>query len=162
MSFKYSFTDYPVAGVSKLLATYGGAHILNVEVPEDEEFWNGKLVCAGAMKSFDLYEAESADAETVDMEIVAKAANGNYYVQVNEDTDVLLVYNPPVVEAEFTKDAASEKHFYLAAGEVGRCHCLKKWDVFELSADGFSGTPGVGATITSISGGKPVATGVSV
>ena len=137
MSFKKSYVSYPTAGVSKLLATNGGAHILNVEVAANEELFNGAIVKIGAYQGFDLYAEAAAAGTTVDMKVVGQAANGNYYVQVNDAADTFLVYNPPVVEDNGTLGSASEKNFYLAAGEVARAHQLMKYDIFELSADGF-------------------------
>ena len=153
MSYKLTMGEFPVAGVSKLLATNYGAHIFNVTLSTDA--WNGALIKkSDAMLSFDNYSEE--DATEIKARVAWQAANGNWYVEVMEDTDTLLVYNVPIIEADYTKDMASEKHFYLAAGEVARAHQLKKGDIFELSEDGFEGTPSVGATISSVSGKKPV------
>ncbi len=153
MSFKCAFTDYPVAGVSKLIATKGGAHIFNVTLGSDA--WNGAIIKRGAWKSFDNYD--EATATTFNGKIVGQAANGNFYVEVTADgnLDYLIVYNPPVVEAQWSKDASSEKHFYLKKGEVARAHELKLGDVFELSANGFDGTAAVGKTVTGVVGKKP-------
>lgn len=154
MSFKYEISKYPTSGVSKLLATSGGAHIYNVTLSSDA--WNGAIIKRGEWNSFDNYK--EAEATTFAGKVVGKAANGNYYVEVTADgnLDYLLVYNPPVVEAEWTNSFKSEKNFYLQKGEVARAHELKLGDIFELSADGFEGDVEVGATISSVSGKKPV------
>ena len=153
MSYKFAMEDFPVAGVSKLIATQGGAHIYNVTLTSDA--WNGAIIKRGDWLSFDNYsEATATDFKG---KIVGQAANGNWYVEVTEDgnLDYLLVYNVPIVEMDYTKDMASERHFYLKTGEVARAHELKLGDIFELSSDGFDGDPAVGATLSGVSGKKP-------
>ena len=157
MSYKMSLETFPVAGVSKLLATNYGAHIFDVTASTD--LWNGALITKGSMISFDNYE--EGEATDINAEIVWEAANGNFYVEVLEDTDTLFVYNVPYTELDYTTESESEKYFYIAEGEVARAHQLKAGDIFELSEDGFDGTPEVGATITSISDKKPVVTSSS-
>lgn len=154
MAFKYAITTWPTAGVSKLLATNGGAHILNVKATDD--IWNGAIVGVGAYKDFEYYE--EAAPTTFTATIVDKAANGNWYVQVESAENAFLVYNPPVVEAEWTKKFSKEENFYIAKGEIMRCHELKKYDIFELSANGFGGStaPAKGDTISVVTGKKPV------
>lgn len=161
MSYKYAFTEYPTSGVNKLLATggaYGGGHIYNVTASTD--LWNGAIIKRGDWLSFDNYAEDTAT--TFKGVVRGQAANKNWYVEVTEDggLDALLVYNPPVVEAQFNKDASAEKHFYIAAGEVARAHELKVGDIFELSEDGFdldtnSATLAAGKTINGVAGKKP-------
>lgn len=155
MSFKYAFTEYPVAGVSKLLATNGGAHIYNVTL--STEAWNGAIVKRGNWNSFDNYAEDTAT--TFNGIVRGQAANGNWYIEVLADLgfDALIVYNPPVVEAEWGTMASAEKHFYLKAGEVARAHELKRGDIFEVSANACSGADlEEGATISTISNKKLV------
>lgn len=153
MSFKYEWTEFPVAGVSKLLATNGGAHIYNITLSTDA--FNGAIIGRGDWLSFDNY------SETTPTSISAivreQAANGNWYVEIVSASNALFVYNPPVVEAEWDKDASAEKHFYLKAGvDVARAHELCPGDIVEVSANGFQGTPSKGATISSVYGKKMV------
>lgn len=151
MSFKLSMAEYPVSGVNKLLATQGGKHIYNVTA--GTECWNGALIKRGDWNSFDNYE--EAAATEFDGIVRQQAANGNWYVEVVDAHDALLVYNVPIVEADFTRDMASEKHFYIEAGEVCRAHELAVGDIFELSEDGFEGTPVAGATVSGVTDKKP-------
>lgn len=158
MSFKYNVSKFPVAGTSKLLATQGGKHIFNILLSTDA--WNGALVKKGAYGGFEYYAEDTAS--TFEGIVIDQAANGNWYVEVTNPGDAILIYNPPVVEAEYNKDFSSEKSFYLKAGEIGRGHELAIGDVFELSADGFSGTASKGATVNGVTGKKPVISSASV
>ena len=155
MAVKYEITTWPTAQPSNLLATYGGKHIINIEAAED--IWNGALVGRGDYVAFEYFE--EAEAGEIDAEIIEQLANGNFLVHVKSAEDVYFVYNPPVVETEWTNTFRQEKNFYIAAGEIMRAHELAANDTFELSADGFAGDdPVVGATISSISDKKPVVT----
>lgn len=159
MSFKYSVEKFPMAGVSRMLATYGGAHILSVVLDEEEILWNGAIIGVGDYAGFENYEEDVPTAFTG--KIIDKAANGNWYVQVETANNAFLVYNPPVVEAEYNNNFTDEKSFCLMGknGDLARAHELKKYDVFELSADGFKVTDEKnikkGATISGVTGKKP-------
>ena len=148
MAIGYTMTAHATAGVSKLLATHGGAHIYNVTLSTAAD--NGNLIGRGDMISLDNY-AEAA-APSFAGKIVWQAANGNWYVEVTDDTDALLVYNVPMMPDK----KYAEKYFYNAAGDVVRAHELKKGDIFEVSAEAFSGTPAKNATIASVSSKKMV------
>ena len=81
MSFKFKMESYPVASPSKLLATDGGAHILNGVATVD--LWNGAIVVDDGYKSFDQHEMSPATTtESGDIVLKAKVvdveANGNY------------------------------------------------------------------------------------
>lgn len=155
----YAIEEHAVAGVSKLLATTGGAHIYNVTLSSSAD--NGNIIARGNWLSFDNYEEDTATE--FDGVVVGKAANGNYYVEVLSDQgfDALLVYNVPMIAENYSKKFESEKNFYVGKGEVARAHELKAGDIFEVSALGFEGKPSVGASITSISNKKLVVTSAS-
>lgn len=152
MAVKYSIETWPTAQPSRLLANSYGKHILDIEANEDA--WNGALVGRGDYIAFSYFE--EAEAGEIDAEIVDQLANGNFLVHVKAADGVYFVYNPPVVETEWTNTFKQEKNFYIPAGDLMRAHELAANDMFELSADGFDGEAAVGATITSISGRKPV------
>ena len=156
MSVKYSIDTFPVAQPSALMANVYGAHILSVELEED--CWNGAIIGVGDWIDFEYYE--EAEVGEFEGKIVKQMANGNYLVLVTKADNAFFVYNPPVVETEWTNNFKKESNFYLKAGvDMARAHELKVWDRFELSADGFDGDePQVGATISSVSGRKPVVT----
>lgn len=156
---RYAIEKHANANVSKLLATNYGGHIYNVTLSSDAD--NGNIIKRGNWLSFDNY-AEAA-ATTFNGVIRQKAANGNWYVEVLEDMgfDALLVYNAPVIEEEYNNKFKSESNFFVGRGEVARAHQLYKGDIFEVSAEGFSGTPVAGGTIKTISNKKLVVTAPS-
>ena len=151
MAVDYSVNKHATAGVSKLLATYGGAHIYNVTLSTAAD--NGNIIGRGAMVSLDNY-AEAAPT-SFSGKVVWQAANGNWYVEVLAAENALLVYNVPMNPYE-EGPLSDEKLFYNAAGDVVRAHELKLGDIFEVSAEAFSGTPQKNKTISTITGKKMV------
>ena len=138
---------------TKVLAGNGGAHILNIELTADAD--NGSIVSVGDYKTFDNYVEAEAPAE-YSAKIVDKAADGNFYVEVVEPADAVLiceVINNPYTN--YDSRFKSDKLFYNAKGDVVRGYVLCKHDIYELSAEGFDGEPVVGATVT-VSGRKHV------
>lgn len=150
MAYDVRIGKHATAGVSKLLATYGGAHIYNVTLSSAAD--NGNIIKRGDYDEFETYK--EATATTFNGKIIDVAANGNFYVEVLADMgfDALLVYNVPMTpDLRYT-----ESTFYNEAGDIVRAHTLCKGDVFEVSAEAFSGTPEVGKTITTIADKKLV------
>lgn len=152
MAISYSIQKHATAGVSKLLATSGGAHIYNVTLTTAAD--NGNIIGKGNMISLDNY-AETTPT-SFSGKVVWQAANGNWYVEVVSASNALLVYNVPMIAEEYSRKFQLESNFYNEAGDVVRAHELKPGDIFEVSAEAFSGTPAKDATISSISGKKMV------
>lgn len=138
---------------TKVLAGNGGEHILNIELTSDAD--NGSIVSAGEYKSFDNYVEAEAPAD-YEAKIVDVAADGNFYVQVVNPADAILVcevINNPY--NNYDSRFAASKNFYNAEGDVVRGYVLHKFDIYELSVEGFEGTPEVGKTVT-VTGRKHV------
>lgn len=144
MAIKYEIEKHTVAFPSKLVSQNGGLHILNVQLSSNCD--NGSLVGVGAFIDLDLYE--EAAATTFEGKIQKQAANGNWYVEVVDPGDAYFVYMQPFIAEEWTKTWQKESNFYNAAGDVVRAYQLCKHDVFEVSAEGFTGTPVAGATVS--------------
>lgn len=151
MAIKYSIEKHAVAFPSKLLAQNGGKHIYNIELATDTD--NGNLVKRGSFIDLDLYEEEAA--VTFEGVIQKQAANGNWYVEVVNPGDSLFVYMQAFIAEEWTNKFKAESNFYNAAGDVVRGYELAVGDVFEVSAEGFTGTPEAGKTV-SVAGKKLV------
>ena len=151
MAIKYSIEKHAVAFPSKLLAQNGGKHIYNIELATDTD--NGNLVKRGSFIDLDLYEEEAAT--TFEGVIQKQAANGNWYVEVVNPGDSLFVYMQAFIAEEWTNKFKAESNFYNAAGDVVRGYELAVGDVFEVSAEGFTGTPEAGKTV-SVAGKKLV------
>ena len=154
MAIKLNIEKFPTAYPSKVICREGGAHMYSLQHTDDA--WNGAVVAKGDYVSLDLYKAK--DAVRVNAKIVDTAANGNFYVEIQEDiaaTDALIVYNPPVIEEEYSNAFKVESNFYIPKEMEERAYPLREGDIWELSAEAFSGnTPTVGSTITTITDKK--------
>lgn len=150
MSMFYEISKHATANPSNVLAGEYGAHMFSIQLESDCD--NGNLVAAGDWLSLDLF-AEKA-ATTFKGKIVEKMGNGNYLVLVEEPGDALLVYQVPVGAEEWTSTFKKESNLYNKAGDIVRAYELKKWDRFEVSAEGFNGEPAVGKEITGVANKK--------
>lgn len=130
MAIKYAFTTFPTGKVSKALAENGGKHIYNITVSEDTP--NGVFVGKGAWQELDRYNA--ATAGSVAGKIQGKAANGNYYVEIDScDEGTLFVASVPLIEEQFTNSFQKEENFYNKAGSEVRAYQLAPGDIIELN-----------------------------
>lgn len=148
----YTIAKHATANVSKLLATNGGAHIYNVTLSTAAD--NGNIIKRGAWLSLNNYA--EADATEISAVVREQASNGNWYVEVLDPKDCLLVYNPPVIEEDYNNRFKAEYNFFVGKGEVARAHELMKGDIFEVSAEGFSKAPSKGDPISAITNKKLV------
>lgn len=139
----FNFSKHAVAGSSKLKATVAG-HIYSVKIDEDLD--NGSILAKDAWIAPEYYSAK--DSTGFAGVIVEQAANGNWYVEVTEPGDALLVLQVPMIYEEYTTQCQHESNFYNEAGDIVRCYELVKGDIFELSAEGFNGDPVKGATVS--------------
>lgn len=138
-----NFVKHAVAGSSKLKATICG-HIYNIQAAADID--NGCIVGKGEYIAPEYY-AETA-AGTFSGTIIDKAANGNFYVEITSAENALLVLTVPLIYEQYTTRMQEESNFYNAKGDLMRCYELVPGDIFELSAEGFTGTPAKGATVS--------------
>lgn len=126
---------------SKVLAGSMGAHIYNITLSTAAD--NGNIIGRGAWNSFDNY-AEAACPNGFAGKIVEQAKNGNWYVEVTavpSTGEALLVYNSPIIPYESPRELADLSNFYNAAGEVVKAYVLTLGDIFEVSAEAFTGVP---------------------
>lgn len=141
-------TKHAVAFPSKVLAGSMGAHIYNITLTSDCD--QGGVIGRGAWNSFDNY-AEAAAPNGITGKIVDVAANGNYYVEITAvpaNAEALVVYNSPITPYESPRELADLSNFYNAAGEVVKAYVCTVGDIWEVSAEGFTGTPAKNATLT--------------
>ena len=155
MAIKYTVEKHTVCNPGSLIASDYGRHIASVEI--DEAIDNGRIIKVGKMTSLDKYEME--DAATIDAYIALQGPDGLWLVVVNDPKDCrnALVYQKPLIDEESPRSLTLLQNFYNdpADGPV-RAYLLDSLDRFWLSADGFSGTPAAGATISTITDGKLV------
>lgn len=152
MSVFYQIAKHATCNPSNLLAGEYGAHMFSVLLNSDTD--NGNLIAIGDWLSLDLFA--EATATSFSGKIVEKMGNGNYLVLVNDPGDAKLVYQVPVGAEDWTNEWKKESNLYNKAGDRVRVYDLCKWDRFEVSAEGFEGTPEVGAEITGVSNKKMV------
>lgn len=146
MAIDISTTKHAVSFPSRLVAGYGGGHIYDIVLTTAAD--NGNLVGRGNYIKLGTY-AEAA-APTFAGKIVEHASNGNWYVEVTAATDALLVHMPAISPYP-EKKLSVESVFYNAAGDVVKAYSLQKGDIFEVSAEGFTGTPVVGRNVSCAS-----------
>lgn len=137
---------------NNVLAQRYGEHMFHILLDTDTD--NGNLVAVGDWNGLDVFK-EKAVTE-FEGEIVEQMSNGNWLVLVKNPGDACLVYEEPISPYESPSIARSEKAMYNEAGSIVRCYGLTKFDRFEVSAEGFEGTPAKKATITSVSNKKMV------
>lgn len=135
MAIKYTFTEFPTGVVAKALAQNGGAHIYSVTISEDLP--NGVFVGKGAFVELDHYNDAAAGAVTA--EIVGKAANGNFYVEIKTcDEGTLFLSNVPMIEEEYNNSFKRETLYYNPANTEVRAYQLRPGDIIEVNAKALS------------------------
>lgn len=139
-------TKHAVAGSTNLKATYdyGADGIRDIKISKDLD--NGTIIGQGDLIDGQVYAMVAPTAFTG--KIISKAANGNFYVQVVTATNAFLVLQVPVSYYDYTHEMRAESQFYNANGDIVRAYKLFQGDVFELSAEGFDGTPDVGKNVS--------------
>lgn len=143
-----NLTKHTVAFPSKVLSGSMGAHVYSITLTTDCD--QGGVIGRGAWLSFDNY-AEAAAPNGITGKIVDKAANGNFYVEITAvpaSGEALVVYNSPIIPYESPRALADLSNFYNAAGEVVKAYVCTVGDIWEVSAEGFSGTPAKNKAVT--------------
>ena len=137
---------HAVAGSTRLVATTatGGHGIQDIKISTDLD--NGSIIGRGALVAGEVYAMAAPTAFTG--KIIDKAANGNWYVEVVTATNAYLVLQVPVNYYDYTATMRNENTFYNAKDDIVRSYPLFPGDVFELSAEGFDGTPAKDAAVS--------------
>lgn len=133
---------------AKSLAEKGGKYIHNITITDDHD--NGDVVGRGDFIELDRYE--EGTSEGLEAKIVDNAPNGNFYVEIIEPGDALILRNVPVIPYEFNREVQQENVFYNEKGDTVRGYELAIGDIWELSAECFSETVKVGDAVTATSG----------
>ena len=147
MAYRMTIEKHAYAFQTKLLAGNGGEHIYNLLLSADRD--NGTIRGRGDWVDFDLY-AEAAAPTAFAGKIVGQAADGNYYVEVTNAADALLICTVPEVNIDYDPRFSDVRNFFNKSGDVVRAYALHKGDIFEVSDLAFTTTP------TSTSIGKAV------
>ncbi len=158
MALRYSIEKHHVCFPTKVLSERVG-RVLNMVIKEDTD--NGTVCGKGAYVSFDNYEVAAAP-DAFEGEILEKAADGNWYVEVKKidlNAPAILIYEVPTIAENYNSKFTSTANFFNEGStertKTVRGFVLGVTDVYELSEDAFEGTPVAGAKVT-INGQKHV------
>lgn len=161
MAIRYSMEKHTVCFPTKVLSERVG-RVLNMVISEDTD--NGTVCGKGDYVSFDQYAVATAPS-AFEGEILEQAADGNWYVEVKKidpNAPAILIYEVPTIAENYNSKFTSTANFFNEASaertKTVRGFVLGVTDVYELSADGFEGTPEAGKKVT-ISGQKHVVAG---
>ena len=138
MAYNMTIEKHAYAFQSKLLAGNGGEHIYNLLLSADRD--NGTIRGKGDWVEFDLYQ-EAAAPNGFAGKIVGQAADGNYYVEVTEAADALIIIEVPEMGIDYDARFTDPRNFYNKKGDTVRGYALHKGDIFEISAEGFTTAP---------------------
>lgn len=148
IDFAITFT-HNEAFPSKLLAASGGGHIYDIQLTADHD--NGVLVGRGNYIKLGTYQ-ETTAPNTFAGIIREQAANGNWYVEVTAATEALWILMPEISPYEAIPETVNPKAWVNKAGDTVKGYSLTKGDIFEMSAEGFTGIPAVNKSVTFASG----------
>ena len=145
----YSITaTHNEAFPSKLLAASGGEHIFDILLTADHD--NGVIVGRGNYVKLGTYQEATAPANFAGI-IREQAANGNWSVEVTVPDEALWILMPEISPYGISQ-LENPKAWYNASGDTVKGYELHKGDIFEMSVEGFNGTPAVNATVTFANG----------
>ncbi|WP_346961258.1 hypothetical protein [Clostridium sp.] len=140
----YQIEKHGVCFTSKVLAAQGGKHIYNIKIAANRD--NGSVVAKGEWGGMEYYEEKASTGVTA--VVLEQAANDNWYVEITNPGDGIVLRNVPMIAEEFTKKFQKEENFFNGQGEIVRGYELAAGDILELSEACFTGTPVAKKTLT--------------
>ena len=140
--------NHAVVFPSKLVAGQGGEHIVNLRLTADRD--NGAIRGIGDWVGFDEYE-EAAAPSAFEGIIRTKGTGtkNSWYVEVVTPADAVLIDEVEVFTNTYDQRFTDKHNWYNPEGATVRGYILHKYDIFELSEEGFDGTPAEGSTVTA-------------
>lgn len=157
MAINFTIAQHHVCFPTKVLSDKVG-RVLNMVIKTDTD--NGTVCGKGKYVSFDQYETTDAPAG-FEGEILEKAADGNWYVEVKKidpNAPAILIYEVPEIAENYNTEFTKTSNFYNAASATRtksvRGLVLTVTDVYELSEDAFDGTPVAGKKVTIEAGSQ--------
>lgn len=146
MAIKFSIDKHAIFFPSKIEKGMAG-HNFNIRITEDRD--NGVIRGIGNWVAFDEYQEADAP-QSFEGIIREKAADGNWYVEVTTPADAVVLYTPEIIaEDSYDERFRDLANFYNPEGKTVHGYLLSKFDIFEISDLGFSGTPVAGRTVTA-------------
>lgn len=144
MAIRYTIEKHVDVYPSKMLAQTGGKHMYNIELKEETD--NGVIVARDKYVELDVYSPKAPTG--VELVIREQAPNGNWYVEVTNPGDGILIYQVPVIAEEYNRSFKELGNFFNLKGAVARGYEMAVGDIFEISSEGIEGTPAAEATAT--------------
>lgn len=140
--------NHAVCFPSKLVAGNGGEHIVNLKLTADCD--NGAIKSIGDWIAYDEYEEAPAPGgfEGV-IRDKGTGTDNSWYVEVVTPADAVLVDEVEVFTNTYDARFTDLHNWYNPSGSTVRAYVLHKYDIFELSAEGFDGTPEAGKSVTA-------------
>lgn len=137
-------TTHARAFVSNVKSAISG-HVFDIQLVSDT-LENGNLIGIGDYVKLGTYK--EGTATKFEGTIVEKSARGDWYVQVDDPGDAYFVMNAPVDPYGLPLTRGEKNHYISKAkNEMAKAYELAKWDIVEVSAEGFVGTPEVGKAV---------------
>lgn len=154
---RFSFEQHHVCFPTKVLSEHVG-RVLNMVIDKDTD--NGTVCGKGEYVSFDQYKVADCPSD-FEGEILEKAANGNWYVEVKKvdvNNPAILIYEVPEIAETYDSRFTATSNFFNEASSTRtrtvRGFVLGVTDIYELSEDAFDGTPEVGKKVTVEAGSQ--------
>ncbi len=117
MAVNITIAKHGYAYPAKSLAEKGGKYIHNITITDDHD--NGDVVGRGDFIELDRYEETTSTG--LEAAVVDLAPNGNFYVEIKEPGDALILRNVPVIPYEFNREVQQESSFYNEKGTIDPC-----------------------------------------
>ena len=149
MAIRFNIENtHAVCFPSKLVAGQGGEHIVNIRLTKEHD--NGNIVGIGDWVDYDEYE-EATAPNTFEGVIRGKGTGtkDSWYVEVVTPADAVLIDEVEAFTNTYDSRFTDPHNWYNPIGATVRGYVLHKYDIFELSAEGFDGTPAEGSTVTA-------------
>lgn len=145
MAVDFNTTKHPVAFPSRVKSGHCG-HTFDIAL-KDDMLENGNLVALGDYIKLGTYK--EAAATTFQGVVREKSARGHWYVEVVNPGNALFVFNAPISPYDLTA-LKDESCFYIdkVTDKMAKGYELSKFDIFEVSEDGFDGDVSEGVTVT--------------
>lgn len=140
--------NHAVVFPSKLVAGQGGEHIVNLKLTADRD--NGTIRGIGEWVGFDEYEEAAAPSEFEGIiRTKGTETKNSWYVEVVTPADAVLIDEVEVFTNTYDQRFTDKHNWFNPEGATVRGYILHKYDIFELSEEGFDGTPAEGSTVTA-------------
>lgn len=150
MFVDFNTTKHAKGYPANVLAQRYGEHTPSVVLSSDTD--NGMIIGIGDWDHMDVFKEATPTA--VQGKIVAQNVDGTYLVLITKAENAAFVYQKPMNAIETPKSLTDEQVMVNKKGDIVRTYILHALDRVAISAEGFSGTPAVGKTVSGVTAKK--------